>query len=323
MLVASTCTALAYVLIVNGLQNPVPGSTATYPALFTDVSGVRPGADVRRQGVQVGKVNSIKVVRAGDGNVAELELELIRNQRVTTATRLSVKFQNLTGARYVDIRDDDVPNPAPLTRIPLAQTIGSFDITTLFHGLAPVLRTLEPAEVNDLTGKLAIFLEGDGAGTADLVDSIRTLAAKTADNQQTISTLVQNIEIFAKQTLGRSDRVVRILSSLKTGVEKVLAAKDLFGVLAERGPNFLAAINRLIWVIGLRDGTDLNAKFDVMRANLYRIPEFFERLPGMYAGTQPQLTNPGSGLNCSNGRLTVPPMVKVFLADQQVVLCNR
>lgn len=323
LLAAILCSGLIYVVVVNGLRNPVDGSTAVYHAQFSDVSGVRSGSDVRRQGVQVGKVLSIKVVRDGEKNVADVEIELVRSQRVTTATHLTVKFQNLIGARYIDIRDDPVPNPQAVSRVLLAQTTGSFDMTTLFNGLAPVLRTLNPADVNEFTEKLATFLEGDGAGAADLINSIRTIAGKTSDEEQTISALVDNVAVFAKGIQGRSDRIINVIRDLGQATKTLYTAKDTLNLASQYGPNFFASMNRLLWVLGLRDDADLNKNFDIMRANLYRVPEFFERLPGMYVGLQPQLNNPGSDMNCSDGRLAIPPMVKVFLADNPVALCNR
>ncbi|MUM19890.1 MCE family protein [Mycobacterium sp. CBMA271] len=323
LLVTAVLTTFIYVVVVNGLRNPVATRTSAYQALFSDVSGLRVGADVRRQGVQVGKVTSIAVSRSGDGNVAEVGLDLSREQLVTTATRLSVKFQNLTGARYIDIRDESgVPGPA-IMRIPLRQTVGSFDITTIFQGLAPILRTADPADINALTEKLAIFLDGDGAGAADLLDSIRSLAATVGGKQQVISALVDNIAVFARQLQGRSAAAMKNLALLETLTQKLMPAVSQFGLLGEYGPTFLTALNRLLWLLGLRKGAVLDQRFDVLRANLYRIPEFFERMPGAYSGLQPMLKNPGSDLNCTNGQLALPPMVKVFLGDEQVVLCNR
>ncbi|MUL67109.1 hypothetical protein BOO86_21730 [Mycobacterium sp. CBMA 234] len=323
LLLAAGITALVYVLIVNGLRNPVEGHTSVYRALFSDVSGLRVGADIRRQGVQVGKVTSIAVSRDVDANVAEVGLELSRDQPVTTATHLGVKYQNLTGARYVDLREDDVHNPQPITEVPLSQTTGSFDITTLFQGLAPVLRTLDDAEINNLTDKVGIFLNGDGAGAADLIDSIRSLAATVDNKQQVISTIVDNLSGVARKVHGRSQALIEDIRAFQLITNSVMPYTSLWAPLAEKGPNFFFAINRLLWDIGARKDAAINNKFDVLRANLYRIPEFFERMPGAYRGLQSLLKQPGSDLNCTNGQVVLPPMVKVFLGDEQVVLCNR
>lgn len=323
LLAAVACTALAYIVIVNGLRNPVADETTEYRAYFTDASGLRAGADIRRQGVQVGKVLSVTLIRMDNTNVAEVGIALPKSQQVTTATRLSIKFQNLTGSRYLEVKESKDSDPQPISTIPLSQTTGSFDITSIFTGLAPVLRTLQPADINSLTEKLAIFLDGDGAGAADLLSSIRSIAGQTMDKQHTLSTLIDNISAFAKGLQGNSDKVLRIMAMLDRVVDETMKVRDQFGLTAQHGPNFTAAVNRLLWVAGLREGTDLNAKFDVLRANLYRVPEFFERLPGFYGGTQSLINDPGSELHCTNGTLILPPTVKVLMAGQQVTLCNR
>ncbi|MGV0625543.1 MlaD family protein [Mycolicibacter minnesotensis] len=323
LFIAALITALVYMLIVNGLRNPLVGKSTDYVATFTDVSGLRQGADVRRQGVQVGKVTAIKVVREGNSNVAQVDLELLASQRITTATRLAVRYQNLAGSRYIDIRDTESPAPLPISRIPTAQTTGSLDITTIFSGLTPMLDELDPAEINDLTDKLAVFLEGDGGGATELLKSIQVVAGRTVDQQQTIDMLIQNMSVFSEKLQGNSGKIFQFLGFLNALVRQVVAAQDKLVDLADKGPGVVTSLDRLLWVAGLRPGTDLNAKFDVMRANLYRIPEFFERLPGIYGGMQPAIKNPGSDVHCSNGTMTLPPMVKMFINDEQLVLCNR
>lgn len=321
--IAALCTALAYILVVNGIRNPLAGNGTQYTALFTDVSGLRTGSDVRRYGVQVGKVASIRISRVGDANMAEVSLDLAETQIVTTATRLAVKFQNLVGARYIDIYDSDTLNPQPISQVPVQQTTGAFDITTIFQGLAPVLRTLDPADVNDLTEKLAVFLNGDGTGTADLLESLSALAHRASDQQGTLKTLVDNLSTVAQNVRGRSDRLLQALQSISGTVIMLSDMQDKFLDLARYGPNFAIATNRMTSLLRGDEKTDFNARLDVMRANLYRVPEFFERLPGFYTGLRPLMKDGGSDFQCLNGTLSLPPMVKVFLSGEQVTLCRR
>ncbi|MFD6196477.1 MlaD family protein [Mycobacteriaceae bacterium NPDC060252] len=323
LLVAALCSALAYVLIVNGIRNPIAGDTTPYTATFDDVSGLRPGSDVRRYGVQVGKVNAIKVTRAGDVNLAQVELDLAKTQTVTTATHLAVKFQNLAGVRFIDISDENTPNPQPISRIPLGQTTGSFDITAIFQGLAPVFRTLEPADVNDLTDKLTAFVNGDGTGTADLLGSLSSIADKAADKQETLKTLVQNLSVTAQNAQGKSEKLFQVLKNISNMVLSLSSVQDKFIELAQYGPNFAIAANRMTSLFRGDEKTDFNAKFDVLRANLYRVPEFFERLPGFYNGLKPIMDDGGSDFGCLNGTMAVPPTLKVFMSGQQVTLCRR
>ena len=323
LLVAALCSALAYVLIVNGIRNPIAGETAQYSATFDDVSGLRPGSDVRRYGVQVGKVTSIKIARAGDTNLAQVDLELATSQNITTASHLAVKFQNLAGARFIDISDENIPNPQPISRVPLGQTTGSFDITAIFQGLAPVFRTLEPADVNDLTDKLTVFLNGDGTGTADLLSSLSAIADKAANKQIALKALVQNLSVTAQKAQGKTEKLFQVLTNISNMVTSLSSIQDKFIELAQYGPNFAIAANRMTSLFRGDEKTDFNAKFDVLRAKLYRVPEFFERLPGFYNGLKPIMDDPGSDFGCLNGTMAVPPMLKVFMSGQQVTLCRR
>ncbi|WP_054416752.1 MlaD family protein [Mycobacteroides immunogenum] len=323
LLVAALCSALAYVLIVNGIRNPIAGETAQYSATFDDVSGLRPGSDVRRYGVQVGKVTSIKIARAGDTNLAQVDLELATSQNITTASHLAVKFQNLAGVRFIDISDENIPNPQPISRVPLGQTTGSFDITAIFQGLAPVFRTLEPADVNELTDKLTVFLNGDGTGTADLLSSLSAIADKAANKQIALKALVQNLSVTAQKAQGKTEKLFQVLTNISNMVTSLSSIQDKFIELAQYGPNFAIAANRMTSLFRGDEKTDFNAKFDVLRANLYRVPEFFERLPGFYNGLKPIMDDPGSDFGCLNGTMAVPPMLKVFMSGQQVTLCRR
>ena len=69
----------------------------------------------------------------------------------------------------------------------------SFDITTLFNGLQPVLATLSPDEINTFTENAIAFLQGDGNGLGPMLDSIHKLTAFVSDRQQVVATLVRNL----------------------------------------------------------------------------------------------------------------------------------
>lgn len=193
LLVAAAVSAVLFVGVVNALRNPVAGETTSYTADFVDVSGLRVGSDVRRQGVQVGKVTSIDIRHQGGSNIAVVGFALQQHYRLTTASHLAVKFQNLSGSRYLDFSETATTAglPVAIRHATTEMTTSSFDITTLFHGLEPVLRTLNPGEIDKLAANVSAFL--DGADATDLVASVRKIADYTVDRQQVVSTLVANI----------------------------------------------------------------------------------------------------------------------------------
>ena len=58
------------------LRRDVSGPTNTYTAMFTDVSGLHPGDDVRIAGVRVGRVDSIDL----DGTLAKVTFRIAKDQ---------------------------------------------------------------------------------------------------------------------------------------------------------------------------------------------------------------------------------------------------
>src|ERR1700760_982106 len=84
---------------VTALRNPVEGEVARYTATFTDVSGLFVGDDVRISGVQVGKVETVRL----DGRNADVDFTVVKSQPLFTDTIAAVRYQNLVGQRYLEL----------------------------------------------------------------------------------------------------------------------------------------------------------------------------------------------------------------------------
>ena len=83
---------------------------------------------------------------------------------VVSGTRLAIKYQALTGLRYLDVVNPSQNASAAtvVTDIPVSMTQPSFDITTLFNGLQPVIATLNTEEIDTFTENAATYLSGEG-----------------------------------------------------------------------------------------------------------------------------------------------------------------
>ena len=103
---AAFVSVILLIVIANEIQQPIKAATRTYNAEFTDVSGLNDGADVRVRGVRVGKVQAIELKRSDDGrSVAAVRLTLDKRFSIVPASRLAVKYQALTGLRYIDVQN--------------------------------------------------------------------------------------------------------------------------------------------------------------------------------------------------------------------------
>lgn len=324
-LAASAVAALVFILIINVLRQPVAMKTRTFTAEFTDVSGLHPDADVRVRGVRVGKIQNVRLVRRAGQSIAEVDLTLDAKYGISPNSRLAIKYQALTGLRYLDVVNPSESEHGAeiITQVPLSMTQPSFDITSLFNGLQPVLATLSPDDIDRFTENAANFLQGDGGGFGPMLDSIRTLTHFVSDRQQVVATLMKNLSAIADAFGGHSKDLVQILEWLNRPLDSVLSVLDEFRKSQLYGPAFSSAAVRLLANAGFTaDGTaDIDGGLDRAITVFSDYTDMFKRVPVIWDNVQPP-AEPGSPLPCSRGPAQLPTSLDVLLNGQRVILCN-
>jgi phospholipid/cholesterol/gamma-HCH transport system substrate-binding protein len=314
-----------FVMLSNTLTNPVSIETRQYTAEFTDVSGLHPNGDVRIRGVRVGKIDSVDLVHRDGHNVAKVSFTLDEKYGVVSRTRLAIKFQALTGVRYMDITNaaQGYQESDLTTAVPTTMTQPSFDVTALFNGLQPVLATLSPEEINTFTNNAASFLTGDGSGLAPLLDSMRRLTEFVANRQEVISALVHNLSGVADAIGGRSKQFINLIDLLNQPVDAALTVLDELRKSLLYGPGFFDPVVRLLDSLGLQPGTNIDLALDRAFSNLDNFFDAFKLVPVMNENISPPGENDDSVEPCSRGRFQLPETMDVLLNGQRVVLCNR
>lgn len=321
---SAAAALVLFILLANVMLQPVSGETRDYTAAFTDVSGLHLDADVRVMGVRVGKVQSIDLVRESGQSLAVVGFTLEKRFAVTSKTRLAVKYQALTGLRYIDVVDPSESDPTAqvVTHVPTAMTQPSLDITTLFNGLQPVLATLSPDEINTFTSNAAAYLAGDGSGLGPMLDSIRTLTQFVSDRQQVVATLMHNLDAVAAEMGGNSQKLVQVIDWVNRPLDQALAIIDEFRKSDLYGPGFALPVARLMRAFGLKPGVDIDTAMDKAFTNLDNAIEAFKRFPVIWEGIDTPAVAEGEPLTCSRGPAQLPPTMDVLLNGQKVVLCN-
>jgi phospholipid/cholesterol/gamma-HCH transport system substrate-binding protein len=322
---AAVVSVLLLIVIANVITQPVSVSTRTLAADFTDVSGVHEGADVRVRGVRVGKVETLQLKRSEGRSYAEVKFTMDSHYSIVPSSRLAIKFQALTGLRYVDVRDaaeGNKPAANQITSVPTTMTQPSFDITVLFNGLQPVLTALNPNEINTFTDNVATFLTGNGDGLGPMLESIRKLTALVSNREQVISTIVQNISTLAGGVRGRSQDLITLLRIVQEPIDAGMTVLDEFRKSAIYGPSFLDQVLRLLDNVGVKPTTDIEAGLDNDYTKVYDFLEYLKRIPVIWEniGEAPVKGEPAP---CSKGRSELPLPVDVLLNGRKVVLCNR
>lgn len=320
--IAAVVSTLLFVIVINAIKSPVEGDTHIYTADFTDVSGLHVNGDVRAKGVQIGKVLSVDLRREGADTIAKVGFSLTEPNQLTDNTVLAVKYQNLTGARFLDLEAPAQPG-GTTDHLTTAQTRPSFDITELFNGLQPVLTTMSTDEINTFTQNAITLLQGDGGGLAPMLDSVQKLSDVARDREQVISTLVANLSRISDTLGGKSPQVVDFLQAMSVPIGRAMTVLDDFTKTAQFGPNFTRPLQKIIVSLGLSEDLDIDQLLAQSFSSMTDAAEALRLLPVAFAGLQlPQLTQQPGEMGCSNGIAQLPTEVKVLLNGSEVVLCK-
>lgn len=338
---AAVVAVVLFILIANVIRQPIAAQELSYTAEFTDASGLHTDADVRVRGVRVGKVQSVRLERRDGRSLAAVDFTLDKQYGVVSASRLAIKYQALTGLRYVDIANpsEGYSETDLVKRVPTEMTQPSFDITALFNGLQPVIATLSPDEVNTFTSNAVSYLSGDGDGLAPMLESIHKLTRFVDDRQQIIATLMRNLSDVADGIGGNSKELVQILDWINRPLDGALNAIDEFRKSELYGPEFTDTVIRLMSNLGFPpvfnaasrwrleqnpangEPSETELALDRAFSNLDNYVDAFKLVPVVWDNIpEPQDDVP---LPCSRGRFELPAPMDILINGQKVVLCNR
>ena len=196
------------------------GTTTGYTALFTNVSRLKTGDSVRIAGIRVGTVEDISI--QADHNVL-VTFDADRDVALTVGTKAAVRYLNLVGDRYLDLVES--PGSTKLlgagAQIPLSRTLPALDLDLLLGGLKPVIRGLNPQDVNALTSALLQVFQGQGEPLNSLLSRASSFAGALADDSDTVERLIDNLnQVLAtladdgSQFAGTVDRLQTLVHQL-------------------------------------------------------------------------------------------------------------
>jgi phospholipid/cholesterol/gamma-HCH transport system substrate-binding protein len=115
---------------------------------------------------------------------------------LTTGTRAAARYLNLVGDRYLELLDSpsDTRVIARGSQIPVERTEPALDLDLLLGGLKPVIRGLDPGDVNALTNALLQIFQGQGDTLDSLLRRTSSFSNTVADNNDALQQLVDNLD---------------------------------------------------------------------------------------------------------------------------------
>lgn len=240
-LVFTVVTVLATTVLALTIRNSSGGDAQDYAAVFTDVTSVSRGDDVRMAGVKVGSVRDVKIT---DGRLAKVRFTVRKGVRLPGSTIVQIRFRNLVGQRYLALvqpsgvtssptnapTDSDIA-PASSTTVSstgasgatikpghtfgVDQTRPALDLTLLFNGFQPLLRMLDPDDVNRLSEQIVAVFQGEGATVEGLLKSTASLTTTLAEKDQVIGELIDSLSSVLTTVNERSDQLDTTLVTMQ------------------------------------------------------------------------------------------------------------
>jgi len=228
---AAVMTVLTGALFVTFSQFR-SGSANSYSAVFTDASSLKTGDSVRVSGIRVGTVSNISL-RPDKTVVVDFDAD--RTVRLTAATKAAVRYLNLVGDRYLELVDS--PGSARLlpagSQIPRERTEPALDLDLLLGGLKPVIRGLNPQDVNALTSSLLQIFQGQGGTLESIVWKNCSFTTAIADRHEAVERLIDNLNTVAATLADDGDRFSATIDRLDELVEGLAADRDPIGAAIE------------------------------------------------------------------------------------------
>ncbi|OBI51867.1 virulence factor Mce family protein [Mycobacterium sp. E796] len=198
--------------------------TNKYSAEFTNVSGLRQGQFVRASGVEIGKVDSVKLVDGG--RRARVDFNVDRSIPLYQSTTAQIRYLDLIGNRYLELKRGEGEGSEkvlpPGGFIPASRTSPALDLDALIGGFKPLFRALDPQKVNTIATALVTVFQGQGGTINDILDQTAQLTNQLGERDQAIGEVVKNLNIVLDTTVRHRqqfDQTVNNLEVLITGLK--------------------------------------------------------------------------------------------------------
>ncbi|MET9670853.1 MlaD family protein, partial [Streptomyces sp. NPDC006475] len=182
-LLFAVVTILATTLLAATIVNISFAPEHTYRAVFSDVTSLEEGDDIRVAGVRVGEVEAIRIK---DRTLAEVTFTVTRERPLLTSTGAVIRYRSLVGQRYVALTEGagDGTRLKPGATIPLARTQPALDLNALLGGFKPLFAALSPKDVNQLATEIVKTLQGEGGTVNSLLAHTASLTTTLADRDE-------------------------------------------------------------------------------------------------------------------------------------------
>ena len=242
-----------------------PGDTYTLHIEFANVLNLPPGAKVFANGVEVGDLDSVRIVDpasagAPSGGFVVATVAITDAVRLPATTKAELRQATPLGDVHITLTappGDATAYLEPDATIPLAQTVQSAQVEDTLAGLATAVGGGAINDIQDTVRQLNSVLPADPGETNRIFGQIKTDLIDVGMNLETVDAVLDGLTANVDVALEDSDMLDQLLSD--SGVDHDVAVisslvKVLF-LFTELGP----VSHQLAWLGPLVGGLDASA----------------------------------------------------------------
>jgi phospholipid/cholesterol/gamma-HCH transport system substrate-binding protein len=210
-------------------------------AKFDDVTGLLPDDNVKIAGVVVGKVKGIAI----DNGAALVKFTVRKGVKVPTDSEAAIRWRNLLGQRYVYLYPGSASTVlAAGERV--SHTRSVVDLGQLFNRLGPIVKAIDPNQVNAFLDSVSSALQGNEPQLRQAIDDLAKLASSLATRDEAIGRLIGNLDTVASTITSRDFEIRQLLDNLLAVASTFSANTDVLDQAVTQLGDFSGHLGQLL-----------------------------------------------------------------------------
>ena len=217
-------------------------------ARFNTVQELQKGDPVRMAGVEIGRVENIKLVE----NKVEVTIKVNKDAEIKTDSKATVKFTGLMGQNFVSI-SFGAPTAPKISDGAELETIEQADLSSIMTkldnvatGVEGLAKNLGGDNLNNLLGPFVDFMKQNNPRLTTILLNMQTLSSQIAEGKGTVGKLIADETLYSSavnavtnlnhtaqdiQTLVADAKTV--VNQIKDMINNVNAGKGTLGMLTK------------------------------------------------------------------------------------------